>query len=111
MYIVFIAGSIPTLCPFFKKYFSKSIKSDHYHNQNRPNTPLHGGDRTILTSASVPPAHLKTYKSTRGRQTRNQIYEDDSGGYGDRESTEDGYSWIPMTGNVKIGEEFVGIAE
>ena len=54
MYTVFITGSIPTLTPFFTKYFHKSTISD-YHRYDRRNARLNGDDGTTLTSSGVPP--------------------------------------------------------
>lgn len=92
MYTVFIAGSIPTLSPFFKRYFFKPRKSD-YHN--RRNTYLNGDDGTTLTSAPVPLGRTRAYASATGRKTASQIEDSDS--------TED--NWMGHGHICRMGEE------
>lgn len=104
MYIVFIAGSIPTLSPFFKRYFFKPTKSD-YHN--RRNTHVNGDDSTSLTLAPVPPGRSKAYASATGRRTPSQIDDDDNNmdwtGY-------HGHILKTTDINVRRDEEIEGIA-
>ena len=61
MYIVFIASSIPTLRPFFRRYFSNT-KASHspYHSDRHP-THLAGEDGTALTTYPVPPGRANAY--------------------------------------------------
>lgn len=107
MYIVFIAGSIPTLSPFFKRYFSKAAKSNN-HYRNRCNMPINGDDGTTLTSAPVLPGRAKAYTGAMGRMTVSQIDDDDSA-----EESWTGNGQIVLKTNVDIrrDEEFEGIAQ
>ena len=74
MYIVFIASSIPTLCPCFKKYVSKSTTSEyHYRSRNRRNTHLNGDDGTNLTFAPVLPGRTKACSSADDSAEENSI--------------------------------------
>lgn len=72
MYIVFIAGSIPTLKPFFRKNFSDPT------NHTRRNTRFDGDDGTVLTSTPMPPGCTTAYATTIGRKPASQMYDDDS---------------------------------
>ena len=100
MYIVFIAGSMPTIFPIFKKTNPQFTKSSHRVNSRRG-----GDDRITLTSSLVPPGRTKAYA---GRKAAGQI--------NDGDSTEENWMAngnIMMTTNIDIsrGEESVGFAQ
>lgn len=59
MYIVFIAGSIPTLKPLFRKQFST------YH-PNRHDARYHGDDVISLASTPVPSGRAKIPENAAG---------------------------------------------
>lgn len=96
MYVVFIAGSIPTSYPLFKGRVSKPARS-HYSLYDRRSAPLDGDDGTTLTSFPVPPGRTKAYASATGRKMASQMADDDI--------TEEGWTGdgqILMTTNVDI---------
>ena len=63
MYIVFIAGSIPTLKPLFSKRFFKLTNSAHHTGRS---TRFHGCDDFKLTSLPMPPGRIKGRANTAG---------------------------------------------
>ena len=71
MYIVFIAGLIPTLKPFFRKNFSNLT------NHACCNTHFDGDDGTVFTSTPMPPGYTKAYVSTKAKKSASKINNDD----------------------------------
>ena len=98
MYIVILAGSVPTLRPFFKRHFSKSTTDRYY----RKGASQRLDDEANLTNSSLAHGRTKTFAMATGKS---------SGGVSDeRDSTEDfihdmDHGNIRMTTKIDVDRE------
>ena len=97
MYIVILAGSVPMLRPFFKRYFMQN-SDDPYYERRKTSRRL--DDETNLTSSGRPPARDKTYAFAYGKSAVSE----------ERDSTENfvasiGQGDIMMTTKVNVDIE------
>ncbi|KAL8831346.1 MAG: hypothetical protein Q9170_005339 [Blastenia crenularia] len=65
MYVVFIAGSVPTLRPFFKKYIRKTTLPK-YRRYSNHRTLVQGDDDVALVNLPVLPSRVAIYSSAAG---------------------------------------------
>ena len=68
MYVVFIAGSVPTVRPFFKKHFRKPFLPKYLQYSNR-RTPVQGDDGIALVTLPVPPNRAVVSSSVTGKKS------------------------------------------
>lgn len=78
MYVVFIAGSVPTLRPFFKKHFHQPTLPKYLH-YGKHRTPVQGDDGIALVTLPFPPGRAAVSASVTGKKSPSPLDTGDAG--------------------------------